>query len=73
MINNYYKEKLRKEASERIKISLKKKNTKSANMLVSHIEIFLKKKKKRSVNMVVEDIRIVWRMSIEKIFLEWRK
>ena len=40
------------------KIFLKKKKTKSANMLVSNIEIFLKKKKKRNVNMVVNDIKI---------------
>ena len=29
--------------------------------------------KKRSINMVVKDIRIFWRMSIENIFLEFRK
>ena len=40
------------------KIFLKKKQTKSANMLVSNIEIFLKKKKKKSVNIVMNDIRI---------------
>ena len=56
-----------------IKIFLKKKKTKSANILVIDIEIFLKKKKKRSINMVVKDIRIFWRISIENIFLEFRK
>ena len=40
------------------KTFLKKKKTKSANMLMSNIEIFLKKKKKRSVNMVVNDTKI---------------
>ena len=35
-----------------IKIFLKTKKTKSADMLVSDIEIFTNKKKKRSVNMV---------------------
>ena len=40
------------------KIFLKKKKTKSTNMLMSNIEIFLKKKKKRNVNMVVNDIKI---------------
>ena len=39
-----------------IKISLKKKTTKSANMLLNDIEISLKKKTKRSVNMVVNRI-----------------
>ena len=71
MTNNYYqkiKKKLRKEA-----IFLKKKKTKSANMLVSDIENFRKKKKKRHVNIVVKDIKIFWRMSIENIFLECRK
>ena len=54
MTNNYYqknKEKLKKKHVKDIKISLKKKKTKSVNMLVSDIEIFLKKKKKRSVNL----------------------
>ena len=50
------------------KIFLKKKNTKSTNMLVGGIEIFLKKKKKRNGSMVVKDIRIFWKMSTEKIF-----
>ena len=40
------------------KIFLKKKKSKSVNMLVNDIEIFLKKKKKRSVNMVVNDVKI---------------
>ena len=40
------------------KISLKKKKTKGANMLVSKIKIFLKKKKKRIVNMVVNNMKI---------------
>ena len=52
---------------------LKRKKTKSANMLVSDIEIFLKKKKKKGVNMVVNDLRIFYRMSIGKIYLECKK
>ena len=41
------------------KIFLKKKKTKSANLLVSDREIFQKKNKNnRSVNMVVNNIRI---------------
>ena len=60
MVNKYYekhKEKLQKKHVKDIKIFLKKKKTKSANMLASNIEISLKKKK-RNVNMVVKDIRI---------------
>ena len=38
---------------EGTKIFLKKKNTKSSNMLMSDMEIFLKKRKERSVNVVV--------------------
>ena len=55
------------------KIFLKKKNTKSTNMLVGGIEIFLKKKKKRNSTMVMKDIRIFWKMSTENIFPECRK
>ena len=38
------------------RIFLKKKKTKSANMLVRDVEIFLKKKKKRDVNIIMNDI-----------------
>ena len=55
------------------KIFLKKKNTKSTNMLVGGIEIFLNKKKKRNDSMVVKDIKIFWKMSTENIFPECRK
>ena len=65
-INNFEKKDVKD-----IKNFLKKKKTKSTNMLVSDIEIFLKKKKKRSVNMVVKEdvLEIFWRMRIENIFL----
>ena len=36
-----------------IKIFLRKKNTKSTNMLMNDTEVFLKKRKGKSVNMVV--------------------
>ena len=55
------------------KIFLKKKKTKSLNILVSDREIFLKKKKKRSINMVVNNIKNSLRMSIAKNFLECKK
>ena len=50
MTNNYYqknKKILKKKHVKGTKIFLKKKKTKSANILVSDIEIFLKKKEKR--------------------------
>ena len=53
MLTAYYqknKERLSKRLVKGIKIFLKKKNTKGANMVVSSIEIFLKKKTKRSMN-----------------------
>ena len=50
-------------AAKYIKIFLKKKKAKSANMLVSDREISLKEKKKRSVKMVVNHIKIFCRMS----------
>ena len=59
MTNNYEKKAKKifeKEHVKNIKIFLKMKNTKSANMLVGDIEIFMMKK--RSVNMVVNDIKI---------------
>ena len=40
------------------KISLKKINTKGANLFVSDIEIILKKKTKRSVNKIVSNLKI---------------
>ena len=62
MTNNYYKKKTKKSFKKKHvkgnKILLKKKKTKSTNMLMSNIEIFLKKEKKRSVNMVENNIRI---------------
>ena len=61
MTNNSYqktKQNLKKKHVKGIKIFLKIKKTKSANMLVNDTETFLKKKKKRSVNMVVNDIKI---------------
>ena len=61
MKNNYY-QKMNKSFSKKdvkgTKIFLKKKKTKSCNMLVSDIDIFLKKKKKRIVNMVLNNIKI---------------
>ena len=53
MTNNCYqktKKSFKKKHAKGTKIFLKKKKTKSVNMLVSDVEVFLKKKKKRSVN-----------------------
>ena len=58
MIYQKAKEGIRKSLKKATKIFLKKKKTKSTNMLVSDMEIFLKMKKKKSVNMVMNNIKI---------------
>ena len=78
MTNSYCKKKTTKKSFQKrfvkgTKVFLKKKKTKSNNMLVSEIEIFLKKEKKRSVNIVANDIKIFNMMSIESVFLECKK
>ena len=58
MIYQKAKEGIQKRLKKATKIFLKKKKTKSTNMLVSHIEIYLKMRKKKSGNMVMNNIKI---------------
>ena len=57
MVTEYYK--------KGIDIFLKKKKTKTINMLVNNIETFLKKKESKSISMVVNDIEIFHNMKNE--------
>ena len=51
----------------------KKNNEKIRKEAREKYQNIAEEEKKRSINMVVKDIRIFWRMSIENIFLEFRK
>ena len=70
MVNKYYQkhtERLRKEACEDIKIFLKKKKTKSANMLEKGIKSLLKKKKKKGVS-IIKNVSKSY-LSVEEIII----
>ena len=61
ILTGYYQKTTQKIFQKRLvkgtKIFLKKKKTKSTNILVTDVEIFLRKKKKRSINMIGNNIK----------------
>ena len=80
MLTGYYQnnnKRFQKRLVKGTKFFLKKKKTKSVNMLMNDTDIFLKKKKR--VNMVVTDIEILQKtknkgkLNIENIILKCKK